>query len=135
MIPILRWAGLLGSIAISLLAISSHVLSKHYTLEQIASINTAAYIQLIHSVALLAIGLYNKPSKQTRIIARLMLVGVCFFSFSIYILVFNKISELSFVHFLWPVTPIGGLLLITSWVLIILNAPSFTTNQDQEKLL
>ncbi|HPH81630.1 MAG TPA: DUF423 domain-containing protein [Flavobacteriales bacterium] len=132
MISYLRWAGIFGTIAIIILAMSSHLLPKYFTLEQIASINTAAYIQLIHAVVLLALGFHTYPTKYLRIIAKLMSIGVCCFSFSIYLLVFNTISDISFVHFLWPITPIGGILLILSWAMIIINAKNLSFKADKK---
>jgi uncharacterized membrane protein YgdD (TMEM256/DUF423 family) len=125
---ILRWAGFLGSVAIIILAMSSHVLPKHFEIDQIASINTAANIQLFHSIALLIIGFQNNYSKQLRIIGIFMLAGVCCFSFSIYFLILNKLWNIAMIHNLWPITPLGGILLIISWVLIIVYAKNLTLN-------
>ncbi len=47
---------------------------------------------------------------------RWVFVGICLFSGSIYLLVFNAIFQFPINAFLGPITPIGGLLMIVGWL-------------------
>jgi uncharacterized membrane protein YgdD (TMEM256/DUF423 family) len=48
--------------------------------------------------------------------------GIVLFSGSLYLLATREILQLSFVNFLGPITPIGGLFFIAGWVLLFLAA-------------
>lgn len=48
----------------------------------------------------------------------ILLLGTVFFSFSIYILCLEPIHHLN-VRFLGPITPIGGLLMIIAWTILL----------------
>ena len=48
--------------------------------------------------------------------------GIVLFSGSLYLLATREILQLSFVNFVGPITPIGGLFFIAGWVLLFLAA-------------
>lgn len=82
---------------------------------------TAVQYQLIHAVALLFVALWLKlnAGERNRWPARaagLLVLGVGFFSGSIYVL------ALGGPRWLGPVTPVGGLLLLGGWGLLLLEA-------------
>jgi uncharacterized membrane protein YgdD (TMEM256/DUF423 family) len=54
----------------------------------------------------------------------LMVYGTCMFSFSIYLIMLKNLGGLEFLRFLWPVTPIGGLVIILSWILVLIKSRS-----------
>jgi len=57
-----------------------------------------------------------KP-KQKSILFKLILIGVLLFSGSIYLLATNDLTSFNF-KVIGFITPVGGLFLITSWVLL-----------------
>lgn len=45
----------------------------------------------------------------------ILVIGTLFFSGSIYLLAFDEFWNMGLKAFLWPITPLGGLLIIISW--------------------
>ncbi len=109
-------AALLGMIAIILGAFGAHALKALLTPEQLATFETGVRYQMYHALFLLLIGniasLSEKAKKQ---IYTLSLSGVILFSGSIYLLATNSLTPFDF-KIIGFVTPIGGLLLIFSWI-------------------
>lgn len=114
-------AALLGMIAIILGAFGAHALKKVLSIEQLATFETGVRYQMYHALFLLFIGLIpNLTSKTKNIIYTLVLSGVLLFSGSIYLLATNGLTPIDF-RFIGPVTPIGGLLLISAWAVLLYN--------------
>jgi uncharacterized membrane protein YgdD (TMEM256/DUF423 family) len=117
------WAGFLGATAVTILALAAHALESRLETNQLNAVKTAGQIQLFHAVALLAIGaLSNNFKDKLEKPALLMIYGTSLFSFSIYLIMLKNISGLEFLKYLWPVTPIGGLVIISSWTLILIQS-------------
>jgi uncharacterized membrane protein YgdD (TMEM256/DUF423 family) len=117
------WAGLLGAVSVIVLALAAHALEKKLDMTQLNAVKTAGNIQLFHAVALLALGgSSEKLLGQLKNAIQCMLIGTCLFSFSIYLIMLKSIAGLEFLRFIWPVTPIGGVVLIFSWVMIFLQS-------------
>ena len=115
----IRIAGFLGGTAVIVLALAAHALEKILPEKSLQSIITAGEIQLFHAIALVALsGLMNADAIKLKRISAYMLVGVCMFSCSIYLLIFSEMLGMLWLKTLWPVTPIGGILLIISWFMI-----------------
>lgn len=114
-------AALLGMIAIILGAFGAHALKKVLSIEQLATFETGVRYQMYHALFLLFIGLIpNLTSKAKNTIYNLVLSGVILFSGSIYLLATNGLTPIDF-KFIGPVTPIGGLLLISAWTVLLYN--------------
>jgi uncharacterized membrane protein YgdD (TMEM256/DUF423 family) len=80
----------------------------------LATWNTAVQYHLLHSVVLLALGLFSHTTqKGVDLSFWLFLLGVLLFSGSLYGLVLTQQSWLG------PVTPIGGVLLIAAWLSLL----------------
>ena len=118
---ILVKAGILGVIAVLGGAFGAHALKEILTQAHLDSFQTGVRYQLIHAVVLLFLFLLmNKfESKQFKIAANLIFWGVILFSGSIYILTLKNIIGLEILKFAGPITPIGGLLIISGWVCIV----------------
>lgn len=117
------WAGILGAASVIVLALAAHALEKKLDANQLNSIKTAGNIQLFHAIALLALG--ASPEKyfgQLKNAIKVMLIGTCIFAFSIYLIMLKNISGLEFLRFIWPITPIGGIVLVYSWILIFVQS-------------
>ena len=115
----IRIAALLGLVGVVLGALGSHALKARLAPEALESFEVGVRYQMLHALLLLAVeALPILSERYKRIIARLVLSGVLAFSGSIYLLSTRAISGLD-LSFLGPVTPVGGLLLIAAWGVLI----------------
>jgi uncharacterized membrane protein YgdD (TMEM256/DUF423 family) len=118
---IISTGAILGMIAIILGAFGAHALKKVLSIEQLATFETGVRYQMYHALFLLFIGLTAMLTEKTKkIIYYLVLSGVFLFSGSIYLLATNDLTSFDF-KVIGFVTPIGGLLLIVAWGILLLN--------------
>lgn len=118
---ILVLGGLLGLIAIILGAFGAHGLKSLISSEAIQTFETGVRYQMYHALFLLFIGGFSSISQKTkRVIFYLVLIGVLCFSGSIYGLATNDLTSFDF-KVIGFVTPIGGLLLIIAWLIMLIN--------------
>ena len=107
-----------GLLAVALGAFGAHAL-KNVLDDYGAGIwDTAVQYQMFHATALLIIGVLIKllgPNKQLKSAAICMNLGILFFSGSLFVLAISGIGVLG------AITPIGGVLFICGWLLIILS--------------
>ena len=114
-------AALLGMTAIVLGAFGAHALKTVLTLEQLNTFETGVKYQMYHALFLMLVGLNATTSeKAKRTIYFLTVIGVFFFSGSIYLLATNQLTSFDF-KVIGIVTPIGGLLLILAWSVFLLS--------------
>jgi len=100
-------------------AFGAHRLKRILPPEVLHSFETGVKYQIIHAVVLLFLGFHFDFIDFTeRMIASCMIIGVLLFSFSIYGLCYAKAKRLN-LKFLGPITPVGGLLLMSGWGLLI----------------
>ena len=114
-------AAILGMIAIILGAFGAHALKKVLTIEQLATFETGVRYQMYHALFLIFIGLIDELSDKTKkTIYYLVVSGVLLFSGSIYLLATNDLTTFDF-KTIGFVTPIGGLLLILAWSVLLVR--------------
>ena len=111
-------AALLAFLAVTLGAFGAHTLNELLTTEKLNSYETGVRYQFYHSLALLIIGLNANKLNATALIGKFMLIGIVFFSFSIYLLSLQELIGIN-LSILGPITPFGGLLLMISWLILI----------------
>lgn len=112
-------------IAVVLGAMAAHALENYLTTEQIASFETGVRYQMYHGLALLILSQVKRfPDKTLQIILVLFTSGTLLFSWSIFLLTTRSITGIDF-SFLGPVTPVGGLLLISGWIYGIIKISLF----------
>ena len=105
-------------LAVVVLALAAHALPRYLPEQTVNSIETAGYLQLIHAIALLALSPQETIySKQFRTGLNLMALGSSLFSYSIYFISLKYVPGLEFVKFIWPLTPLGGIVLCAAWFL------------------
>ena len=123
----IKWAAALAAIGVSFGALGAHTLEKLLVPKSLTAWETAVRYQLIHAVVILILALNDKliSDKKMRRILNFFILGIVFFSGSIYLLSTQSITGLS-VSFLGPITPIGGVLMITAWILVFLQAVKTT---------
>lgn len=111
----------LGFIGIILGAFAAHGLENLISEDAIDTFETGVKYQIYHALFLLFLSSQNfTTSKLNRTIFWLVLIGVLFFSGSIYGLATNDLTSFDFKQIAW-ITPIGGTLLILSWALVFIN--------------
>lgn len=110
-----------GLISIVLGAFASHGLENLITKDAIETFQVGVRYQMYHALLLLFVGsTLNINPKSKQWIFRLTLVGVVLFSGSIYGLATNILTGFDF-KTIGFVTPIGGLLFIVSWAIMLLD--------------
>ena len=113
----LAWAGILGATGVVLGALGAHTLKAALAARGSHDVwETAVIFQLVHAAALLGFAGWlraaaSPPRPCAAWAARLFVLGTVLFSGSLYALAFGGPL------WLWPATPLGGLSLISAWVL------------------
>lgn len=102
-------------------AFGAHALKTLISVESQQSFETGVRYQIYHALFLLFLGIMPLLNKrQKKVLFYLTLTGVILFSGSIYGLATNNLTGFDFKTIAF-VTPIGGLLIIVSWCLLIIN--------------
>lgn len=115
---------LLILIGVVLGAFGAHSLKEVISEEKLISFETGVRYQMIHGMALLILVGLSKALEGFQITKSsflLMITGVLLFSGSIYLLALQEVFGIG-LTFLWPVTPLGGLMIIVSWGLVLFSA-------------
>ena len=109
---------LLGTTAIIFGAFGAHGLENLLEASQLDTFETGVKYQMYHALFLLLLGqLKIITTKFQKLVFLLTVIGVVFFSFSIYFLATNSLTAFDF-RVIGFVTPIGGLCLILAWMLL-----------------
>lgn len=109
---------ILGMLAIILGAFGAHALKEKLGPDALQSFETGVRYQMYHVLALLFVNTYSGfSSKIKNIISILFFTGILFFSGSIYAITAGGINP----KLIWFITPLGGLLFIVGWVIMLLN--------------
>lgn len=131
----IAWAAFFGMTGVILGALGAHALEAKLEPDSLDSFKTAVRYQVWHALALFALGTVTLPLKFQKAIGILWILGVILFSGSIFLLSTSALLSVSFT-FLGPVTPIGGLLMITGWFLLLLSAfrKGYTKKDSGQKI-
>ena len=109
-----------GLLSVILGAFGAHAFRKILSPEKLESFESAVRYQMYAAFFLLIVGYILKfETKSENWISWLMIIGTFLFSVSIYFLSFQQHWGVK-LSFLGPITPIGGVLMIISWVMLIL---------------
>ena len=107
--------------AVILGAFGAHSLKEVLSESQLSSFQTGVRYQFFHGLTILILSLnMNYFTKRLSRIIKIMSAGIILFSFSIYLLNIQYLIGFS-MSYLGPITPIGGLLLITSWIALFFS--------------
>ena len=106
-----------AALAILFGAFGSHALKEKLTLEQLGIYDIATRYLMFHALGIFAIGIlgYQVPSEVLKWPLLLMIFGILIFSGSLYLISLAGYKKLGMV------TPIGGLALIISWLMVAYN--------------
>lgn len=109
-----------GMLSVILGAFGAHALKKVLSVERLESFETGVRYQMYAAFFLLIVGYILKfETSSEKWISILMIAGTMLFSFSIYFLSLQDYLGAN-LKFLGPITPLGGLLMILSWGMLIL---------------
>ncbi|MEM9679261.1 MAG: DUF423 domain-containing protein [Bacteroidota bacterium] len=112
---------ILGILGIILGAYSAHGLDKLVDSDAVKSFETGVRYQMYHAFLLLISGGTSFVSaKMKKAILYIVIIGLIFFSGSIYGLATNELSSFDF-ETIAMITPIGGLLLIVAWIVMLIG--------------
>jgi uncharacterized membrane protein YgdD (TMEM256/DUF423 family) len=107
-----------GITAILLGAFGAHGLEKMIDAEAIVTFETGVKYQMYHALFLMILGGCNiLGNANKKIVYYFIVAGVVCFSFSIYLLATNELSGFDFKRLAF-LTPLGGILLVTGWILL-----------------
>mgnify|MGYP003425710855 FL=1 len=109
-----------GALSVILGAFGAHAFKKFMNEEQLKNYETGIKYQMYHAILLLVIGFNADLFQNAQIILILLSLGILLFSFSIYGLTITSALNKKW-RILGPITPIGGLLLVSGWLSIIIN--------------
>ena len=106
-----------AALAILFGAFGSHALREKLTLEQLEIYDIATRYLMFHALGIFGIGMlgYQVPNQMLTIPFSLMVFGILIFSGSLYLISLVGYKKLGMI------TPIGGLALIISWLLLAYN--------------
>ena len=103
-------------ISVALGAFGAHGLEGRISDHYLGIWETAVQYQMFHAAGLIAIGILIGLTGVTMNAAGwLMFAGIIFFSGSLYVLAVSGISVLG------AITPIGGVLFLAAWVMVIIG--------------
>lgn len=110
---------LYGLLAVVFGAFGAHALKKSFSEDQLKSFETGVKYQMYHAIVLLVLGFnLNLTTSLEKLMVYCFILGTFLFSFSIYGLTLSAAKGRN-LSFLGPITPLGGLLLLIGWSLLL----------------
>ncbi|MCX7551009.1 DUF423 domain-containing protein [Xanthomarina sp. F2636L] len=127
---ILISATILGALSVVLGAFAAHGLKELISETAQKTFETGVRYQMYHAILLLFVGSSAYVSMRSKkVVFYLVLVGLLFFSGSIYGLATNELTSFNFKN-IGFITPVGGLLLIISWIILLINFLKIKTDNS-----
>jgi len=104
-------------------AFGAHGLKALLPADQLGTFEIGVRYQFYHSFAILLSGIlyFHFPNKKIITAGWFFLAGIILFSGSLYLLACREILGITSWTFLGPLTPIGGVLFIIGWAIIIVG--------------
>ena len=119
----LKTAAILAVLSVGLGAFAAHGLKGKVSIEKLAAYETGVRYQLFNGVGMLALAgassLFRFSMKPS---FWFILFGVILFSGSIYMMTIQELMQTPISKILGPITPLGGLMMIVGWFLILIQA-------------
>ncbi|MBW4083824.1 DUF423 domain-containing protein [Paenibacillus sp. S150] len=115
----MAWGALLAMLSVGVGAFGAHLLKPVISGDYLTVYETGVHYHMIHALGLILIGLAAGQwgeSPRLRWAGRLLLLGIIFFSGSLYALSVTGIKLLG------AVTPIGGVCFIAGWLCLAREA-------------
>jgi uncharacterized membrane protein YgdD (TMEM256/DUF423 family) len=109
----LMLGSILMALAVAIGAFGAHGLSGKVTEKMLANWQTGALYHIVHALAIIIIGLTIAKFGNSGLLTTagwLIIVGILFFSGSLYVMVLTNVKVLG------AITPIGGVAFIAGWI-------------------
>ena len=106
-----------GFLAVGLGAFAAHGLKSHLNEYQLDIWQTGVFYQFVHTLLLFMISQQNIEKQYVsyvRWICIMLSLGILLFSFSLYLLALTQL------RWLGAITPIGGVFLLLSWLMLFI---------------
>ncbi|OIK16055.1 hypothetical protein BIV60_06205 [Bacillus sp. MUM 116] len=106
-------------LAVALGAFGAHGLKDKLDAHYLEIWKTGVTYQMFHAIGILVVGLLLAKVADSSLFTWsgwLMLIGIIFFSGSLYVLSVTKIGILG------AITPIGGVCFLAAWILVVIGA-------------
>jgi uncharacterized membrane protein YgdD (TMEM256/DUF423 family) len=112
---------LLAGLAVALGAFGAHGLKKLVDAETISIYQTGVQYQMYHALGLIAIGILAQRIENSWInyAGFFFIGGIVCFSGSLYLLSSFRAMNKVVPTFVYPITPLGGILFILGWMLLL----------------
>lgn len=116
--------------AIMLGAFGAHALEKIVSIDKVHTFEVGVKYQMYQGIGLLLIAsLSNYFSFNLKLVYRFQLIGILLFSLSIYGLVLTPLLGIDLKMVFGPLTPIGGLLMILGWFVLLVKHVKAKSNE------
>jgi len=119
---VLLWGLILSLLSVILGAFGAHALKQWVTVDKLVIFETGVRYQFMHALGLILLAIYSHQSytastleNPLKWVARFFLLGVLFFSGSLYLLTFQSFCSFSYARLVGPITPLGGLFFMLGW--------------------
>lgn len=100
-------------------AFGAHTLKAKIDAYSMDIFEKGVFYQFVHALALLLVPLVVKGN-ALKWIFRCFIFGILMFSFSLYLLAIRQFLSDSFISFVGPITPIGGVMFLVGWLVFLL---------------
>jgi len=112
---------LLAGLAVALGAFGAHGLKKLVDADTISIYQTGVQYQMYHALALLAVGILAQRMESSLLYYAgfFFIGGIVCFSGSLYLLSSFRAMNKAVPGFVYPITPLGGVLFIIGWLLLL----------------
>lgn len=114
----LKTAAVLGAVSVGLGAFAAHKLKQLVSDIAVNTFETGVRYQFYHTLALALAGILHKefPNKWVKAAGSFFLIGMLFFSGSLYVLTYKAATVSNGFNWVGPITPVGGIFFIVGWV-------------------
>ncbi len=111
----------LAGLAVALGAFGAHGLKKLVDAETVGIYQTGVQYQMYHALALIVVGILAQRMETSLInyAGFFFIGGIVCFSGSLYLLSSFKAMNRIVPTFVYPITPLGGLLFILGWIFLL----------------
>ncbi|MFN9492452.1 MAG: DUF423 domain-containing protein [Sphingobacteriales bacterium] len=122
----IKLGAFLSALSVLMGAFASHLLKKYLGPDGLGTFQTGVQYQFYHSIALLITGILLKryPNQLVIWAGRLFVLGIIFFSGSLYLLALLESFKGIGLGAFGLLTPIGGLFFVAGWILLLVGVPS-----------
>lgn len=116
-------AFILAAITVALGAFGAHGLEGNVADKAVKTFETAVRYQFFHVIALALAGIVYRyyPNKLVKAAGVFFLLGMLFFSGSLYVLTYKIAAVHPGLGWVGPITPFGGLCFILGWILLAMG--------------